>query len=66
MGECYAAGEPSASAGQRLAHVTEQKKLRWRHAIRMGGNASLAHIDRSIRKKFAQMIIGPAVAKAKF
>jgi hypothetical protein len=66
MGECYTAAEPGAGAGQRLTHVAEQKKPGWRHAILMGRNASLADVDRSVRKKFPQMIIGPAVAKTKF
>jgi hypothetical protein len=66
MGERHSTGEPCPSARQCLSHITEQKKRRWRYAIRVCCNAPLANIDSSIGKKLAKMIVSPAIAEAKF
>jgi hypothetical protein len=63
MGDCYATGKPLAGSLQCVAHVTEQKQIGWRNAIRVGREAPLTDIDLAVRKEFAKMIIGPTITK---
>ena len=64
MGEHDPIREAVAGDPQRLAHIAEQQKLGWRHAIGMGGDPALADIDFAIRKQLAEMIVSSTVAEA--
>jgi hypothetical protein len=63
MGEYYPSAQLSASAVQGIAHIPQNEEFDGRYASRMSSHAALANIDFPIRKKPAQMIIGPAVAE---
>ena len=64
MSKRYAIVKPVAGIAQCLAHIAEQKKLRWRYAIGMGGNPALTDVDLAIRKQLAEMIIRPTITEA--
>jgi len=63
MGKCYPPAKLPAGAVQGVAHIPQKEESDRRYAIRMSRHAALANIDLPIRKKLAQMIVGPAVAE---
>lgn len=51
---------------QRIAHIAEEEKFRWRYAVGMRGNPALADVNSSIRKEVTQVVIRPPITKPKF
>ena len=66
MGEGYPAREPLPRKAEGLAHVTEEKKFGWRHAIGVSRDLPIADKDLPVRKEFAQVVIGASVAEPEF
>jgi len=66
MGERHIVGKPGASPRERLAHVSEQKELSRRNAVRMGCNGALADINFAAGEQVSKVIVGPTVAEAEF
>jgi len=66
MGEGDPLAKPGAGGGQRVEHVAKQQKVIRRNAVGMRRDPTLADIDITIGKKFAEVVVSAAVAEPQF